>query len=94
LIAQWVGVDQGAPKPSRLGVTRNRLVAGLLVVKDLAEIAHVNALATGGALIEMLEFAFRLSVDSDSFNQNSGNLKVARDGIEPPTRGPTVKYKE
>jgi hypothetical protein len=40
----------------------------LLVVKDLAEIAHVNALATGGALIEMLKLAFRLSTDANSFN--------------------------
>jgi hypothetical protein len=48
-----------------LGGDRRR---GLLVVEDLTEIAHLNALAAGGALIEMLKFAFRLSTNADSFN--------------------------
>jgi hypothetical protein len=38
------------------------------MVKHLTEIAHVNALAAGRALIEMLKFAFWLSTNSNSFN--------------------------
>jgi hypothetical protein len=64
--SSWVGhrADIGAPIGSfqaRPSGYRQRFVAGLLVMQDLAEIAFVDGLAAFGAAVEIAGLGFRTS---------------------------------